>query len=458
MNPNGILFPLISKIQSRALIAGLGAAAVSFFLGYFHRTDFDRAYLFSYLFVLGLSLGSLALLMVHRQLGGAWGFLIRRPLEAGAMTLPLMLVLFIPIFVDLDRIYPWASKRDWMHEEPPGHSASKKAGHHEGSPIKEAHPNVAKEEPVGRDNPAGTLTQRVENDDTWFKLAWLNPLAFAIRVAIYFTIWIGLAYVLGLGSKRQDETGSIDLAYRLNGLSAPGLVAFFLTVSFALIDWGMSLEPRWYSSLYGVLLIIGQAISTTAFMILVATYISNRGETEGLDKPETFNDMGNLLLAFTMLWGYLSFSQFLIIWAGNLAEEIPWYMRRVHGGWEWIGRFLIVFHFAVPFLILLARPVKRNRWKVKLWMVATLVFFAHLVDDFWLFAASSAFDLRDASGKVLETYNPNLFRFTFLDLLMPVAIGGIWLAVFLWFLKSRPLMIAHDPQLLPALKQASGGH
>ena len=403
MNPNGTLYPLIDKIQSRALYVGLGAGALSLLLGIFFRGDFDRAYVFSYLFVLGLALGSLALLMVHRQLGGAWGFLIRRPLEAGAMTLPLMLLLFIPILVDLDRIYPWASGRDWMHEEASHHSASKDPKHEE-SPVKDSHAKVATTEPLKAD-PAGKIVERVENEDAWFKLAWLNPKAFTFRLAIYFAIWIGLAMVLGIGSKRQDETGSLDVAYGLNGLSAPGLVAYFLTVSFALIDWGMSLEPKWYSSLYGVLLIIGQGISTMAFMILVASFIARRGETEGLDKPETFNDLGNLLLAFTMLWGYLSFSQFLIIWAGNLAEEIPWYMRRLHGGWEWIGRFLIVFHFAVPFLILLCRPIKRNAYKFKLWMVAALVFFAHLIDDFWLIGASSAFDLRDESGKILAGYD-----------------------------------------------------
>ena len=255
--------------------------------------------------------------------------------------------------------------------------------------------------------------------------------------------------VLNIGSRRQDETGSVDLAYRLNGLSAPGLVIYFLSVSFAVIDWGMSLEPRWYSTLYGVLLIIGQAISATAFMIIVAAVISRRGELEGLDKPETFNDLGNLLLAFTMFWGYLSFSQFLIIWAGNLAEEIPWYMRRLHGGWEWIGRFLIVFHFSVPFLVLLCRPLKRNI--SALWKVAAMVLLMHLIDDFWLFGASPAFDI--PGSKDLGRFN-----LTWLDLAVPVAMGGIWLSAFLWFLKGKPLMVAHDPQLLPALKQASGGH
>jgi hypothetical protein len=461
MNPNGTLLPLVEKIRTRALIAGGAAAVFGIVLGFLYPLDFYRAYIFSYLFVLGLALGSLALLMIHRQLGGAWGFLIRRPLEAGAMTLPFMLLLFIPVLFNLEGIYPWANvKRDWMHEEPAGHHAKK--GEHESSPIMEARStaeNLAKEEPVGKLNPAGEIAERVANEDTWFKLAWLNPTNFTYRVVIYFTIWIVLAYILGIGSRKQDDTGSIDLAYRLNGLSAVGLVAYFLSVSFALIDWGMSLEPKWYSSLYGVLLIIGQGISTMAFMILIASIISHRGETEGLDKTETFNDLGNLLLAFTMLWGYLSFSQFLIIWAGNLTEEIPWYMRRLHGGWEWIGRFLIVFHFAVPFLILLCRPIKRNRYKFKLWMVAALVLFAHLIDDFWLFGASSAFDARNPiTFALLYPETSNLFRITFLDLLMPVAIGGIWLWVFLWFLKSRPLMISHDPQLLPALKQASGGH
>ena len=218
----------------------------------------------------------------------------------------------------------------------------------------------------------------------------------------------------------------------------------------------MSLEPAWYSTIYGVLLIIGQGISTIALMIIIAALISRRGEVEGLDKPETFNDLGNLLLAFTMLWAYLSFSQLLIIWAGNLAEEIPWYMRRLHGGWENFGRFLLIFHFAVPFLILLVRPIKRNI--SALWKVAALVLFAHLIDDYWLIAASSAFDPRDIQGMVIRQPNPGWFRPSLLDLLVPIAMGGIWLSAFLWFLKGKTLMIAHDPQLLPALKQASGGH
>lgn len=454
MNRNGTLYPLVEKLRGQALVVGLGAAALSLLGAIFDRTHFDRAYLFSYIFVFGLSIGSLALLMIHRQLGGAWGFLIRRPLEASAMTLPLMAVLFIPVFIDLDRIYPWVN-------HPPGVESE-----HGGFP--EAAPKVAKKAEV-ENAPVKVISNAAEKVDpaskiqadnvsieSGFKARWLNPQAFTIRFAIYFALWIVLAYVLGIGSKRQDETGSVDLAYNLNSLSAPGLVIYFLSVSFALIDWSMSLEPAWYSSLYGVLLIIGQGISVISFMILIAAMISRRGEVEGLDKPETFNDLGNLLLAFTMLWGYLSLSQFLIIWAGNLSEEIPWYMRRLHGGYEWMGRFLIVFHFAVPFLVLLARPLKRNI--STLWKIAALVLFAHFIDDYWLIASSSAFDPKDAAGKVIMDPNPGWFSPNWLDLVVPVAIGGLWFSAFLWFLKSRPLMVAHDPQLLPALKQASGGH
>jgi hypothetical protein len=455
MNPKGTLYPLVERIRGRALIVGGGAAALGLVGAFFDRQAFDRAYMFSYIFILGLALGSMALLMIHRQLGGAWGFLIRRPLEAGALTIPLMAVLFIPVLIDLERIYPWVN-------HPVGTESEHAGGVSEPSPAKKAVEEggavkVTSSEPVSLD-PAGKLQQYVDSQDATFKQRWLNPAAFTVRVAIYFALWITLALVLAIGSIRQDKTGSTDLAYGLNGLSGVGLVIYFLSVSFAVIDFGMSLEPAWYSTLYGVLLIIGQGISTIAFMILVAAIISRRGEVEGLDKPETFNDLGNLLLAFTMLWGYLSFSQFLIIWAGNLAEEIPWYMRRLHGGWENIGRFLILFHFAVPFLVLLARPLKRNI--SALWKIAALVLFAHLIDDFWLIAASTAFDPAVTAAEIHAnpSLNPGWFRVTWLDFVIPVAMGGLWLSAFLWFLKSRPLMVAHDPQLLPALKQASGGH
>ena len=472
MNRNGTLLPIIDRVRTQALVVGVLGAALTVVLAYLsgwntfqtYQSPFYRAYLFSFLFLFGLSLGSLALLMVHRQLGGAWGFLIRRPLESGAMMLPLMLVLFVPILANVERVYPWASAQHQGHGTGAGAETSSSEGGetpHGGRPAGEgvvkadehgvAKGNPAKVTPHGA-GPGATGLQRdpLEHGTTQafdFKKHWLNPFWFAVRVAIYFGIWIVLALIFNIGSRRQDETGSANLAYGLQSLSAPGLVIYFLSASFALIDWGMSLEHHWYSTIYGVLIIIGQAVSTVAFMIGVAAVISRRGETEGLDTPETFNDLGNLLLAFVMLWAYVSFSQFLIIWAGNLAEEIPWYMRRLHGGWEWIGRFLMLFHFFVPFLILLSRPTKRRAsW---LWKVAALVFVAHIVNDYWLIAPSF--------GPNPTRAHPLMLAPTWYDLAVPLGMGGIWLSAFLWVLKGKTLMVAHDPELLPALKQA-GGH
>ncbi len=454
MKPDGTLLPLIDRLRTRAFLVGVvatvAAVAGAFFVRGAHKpgeyNGFDRAYLFTYVFFLGLSLGSLALLMVHRQLGGAWGFLIRRPLEAGAMTLPLMAVLFVPILVDLERIYPWVSHPPGSQKEEGGNPAPEGRLKASDNPVSQASPVVvhAAGETAGSSGTRRDPLEATTADLFAFKKLWLNPTAFTIRVAIYFVIWIALAVTFYLGSGRQDRTSSTSLAYGLQSLSAPGLVLYFLTSSLAFIDWGMSLQPEWYSSIYGVLVMIGQGVSTVAFMILVATIISRRGETEGLDTPETFNDLGNLLLAFVMLWAYLSFSQYLIIWSGNLAEEIPWYTRRLRGGWEWIGRFLMVFHFALPFLILLSRPAKRNI-RV-LWVIAALVLGAHLVDTYWLIAPSF--------GEIPRSLGSSI---TLFDLILPVAIGGFWLAAFLWLLRGRPLMIAQDPELLPALKQA-GGH
>ena len=392
MNGDATLIPTIGRIQRGALLAAAVGGGLSVLGAVLYRGEmsnrFDRAYLYSYFFFIGLSLGSLALLMLHRQLGGAWGFLIRRPLESGAMTLPLMAVLFAPILVDLDKIYPWVSHPIEASNPAGGNPSGKGAVPSADEPIAKGSPLMVHNATI----PGGSGVRRdpLEADTSQlfkFKHDWLQPKWFTIRMAIYFVIWITLAVTLNVGSRRQDETRSASLAYFLQSLSAPGLVLYFLTASLALIDWGMSLEPEWYSSLYGVLVIVGQGVSTMALMILITAAISRRGETEGLDTAETFNDLGNLQLAFVMLWGYLSFSQFLIIWAGNLSEEIPWYGRRLHGGWINIGRFLMLFHFAVPFLILLARPLKRNI--SALWKIAALVLAAHLIDDYWLIAASS---------------------------------------------------------------------
>ena len=457
MNPQGTALPLVDKIRGRALIVGVVGAALSLIGFVTDRAHFDRAYLFSFLFVLGWALGSMALLCIHRQLGGAWGFLIRRPLEAAAMTLPLVFVLFIPILVDLDRIYSWVNHRAETAVIEGGNPSNPTAIHSadkpeaEGSPVLVARGGAA---PGSR----GVKRDPLEKDTAdlmAFKHWWLTPGRFTIRVAIYFAIWITIAAILNIGSRRQDETRSVKLAYNLQSFSAPALVVYFLTTSLALIDWGMSLEPEWYSSLYAVILIIGQGLSTISLMIIVTAILSRRGETDGLDTKETFNDLGNLLLAFTMLWGYLSFSQFLIIWSGNLAEEIPWYARRLTGDWKYVGMFLMLFHFAVPFLVLLARPLKRNI--NALWKIAALMAFMRLVDVYWLITPSFDWAIVHKAPEEVKAGSVQLLQsVSWLDVVVPATLIGIWLTGFLYLLRSKPLMVVQDPELLPALKQARG--
>ena len=453
MNPKGTALPLIDKIRGRALIVGIVGAALSLIGFVTDRAHFDRAYLFSFIFVFGWSMGSMALLFLHRQLGGAWGFLVRRPLEASAMTLPFVALLFAPILIDLERIYPWVNHHEETEvhgsgnpERPTAIKADDKP-EAEGSPVRVGHGGETagsrgqKREPLEKDTA----------DLMAFKKWWLTPAHFTIRVAIYFATWITMAAILVIGSRRQDETRSVSLAYNLQSFSAPGLVVYFLTTTLALVDWGMSLEPEWYSSLYAVILIIGQGLSTIALMIIMAAILSRRGETDGLDTNETFNDLGNLMLAFTMLWGYLSFSQFLIIWSGNLAEEIPWYARRLTGDWKYMGMFLMLFHFAVPFLVLLARPLKRNI--NALWKIAALVIFAHLVDDYWLITPS--FDWLLAKSPIPGSVSLR-GSVSWLDVVVPVGMIGLWVSFFLWQLRGKPLMVAQDPELLAAFKQARG--
>ena len=450
MNPKGTALPLIDKVRVRALLVGIVAAVLAVIGAVRDRPAFDRAYLFSFIFVLGLALGSMALLMLHRQLGGAWGFLVRRPLEASAMTLPLVAVFFIPVLVDLENIYPWVKHRPGVESHSGGNPSAEGQIHEDKKPEAEGNPAIMG---AGGRTPGSLGVKRdpLEADTTRlfaFKRWWLTPTNFTIRAAIYFAIWITMALILNIGSRRQDETRSIDLGYNLQSFSAPGLVVYFLTTSLALVDWGMSLEPEWYSSLYGVLLMIGQGLSTISLMIIVTALIARRGETNGLDTHETFNDLGNLMLAFTMLWGYLSFSQFLIIWSGNLAEEIPWYARRLSYGWVNFGRFLMVMHFFVPFVILLCRPLKRNLDALK-W-VAGLMIVMRLCDVYWQITPS--FNPNGVEGP-----QPFLNCVSWLDLAVPAGLIGLWFSAFLWNLRGKPLMVAADAELQPAFKQA-GGH
>ena len=380
----------LERFQRPALYIGVAALAICAIGGFFAPAQFFRSYLFAFLFWTGVALGCMAVAMLHHVTGGAWGLPIRRPLESGTRTLPLMFLLFLPIVLGARKIYEWAD------------------------PVAVSH------DPILR-----------------HKSVYLNVPFFTGRALLYFAAWIAFAYYLNRWSLEQDSTGDRPIARRLQVLSSVGLVAYGLTVTFASIDWGMSLEPHWFSTMYGVLFIAGQALTAFAFAIVVLVLLAGTPPLSGYVGQRHYHDLGKLMLAFVMFWAYVSFSQYLIIWAGNLPEEVPWYLRRLQGGWGWIAGAILVFHFVLPFLLLL--PATANRNPRVLAAVAGLVVFMRLVDVFWLTQPALA--------------GPR-FRLHWMDLLAPIGVGGLWLAMFLWQLGKRPLLPMNDPEMQQALAHA----
>lgn len=377
--------PGLMRIQRIALIAGVVAAvllAVGAILISSER--FFQSYLFAYLFWIGLALGSMAVVMLQHLVGGGWGLIIRRPLEAAAMQVVLMALLFLPIAFGMHEIYEWTHTEEVLLD------------------------------PILRQ-----------------KQGYLNIPFFLIRALIYFGIWIALAYFLNKLSLKQDREYDPRRARRIRDISRGGLLLYGLTMTFASFDWAMSLEPHWFSSIYGLLFIVGQGLATMAFAVVVVLLLLMKREAVApLVTPRIIHDLGNLMLAFVMLWAYISFSQFLIIWSGNLPEEVTWYFFRLEGGWGWIPALLIIFHFVLPFLLLLSRRTKRT--PRLLLTVALLILTMRLVDIFWI---------------VKPAFHHEGFDIHWMDILAPIGIGGIWIAAFTWILGRRPLVPIHDPRL-----------
>lgn len=375
----------LSGLQSKGMIAAVVGAVVAG-LG-FTMTGADRfyeAYLVAWVFWTGVGLGSLALLMLHHLTGGAWGLVIRRILEAATRTIPFMAVLFLPIVFGMGHLYHWTHPTD---------------------------------DPVLLD-----------------KAAYLNVPFFLARAAFYFIVWSFMAYRLSAWSAEQDRTGDPALADKMLRLSGGGLLLFGLTVTFAVVDWTMSINPHWFSTMWGLLYVVGQALSALAFAIFMLARLSREKPMAQVVNPSHFHDLGKLLFAFIMLWAYLSFSQFIIIYSANTQEEIPHYWVRAQNGWEWVGWTLVVFHFVLPYVLLLARDVKRD-WsrvsKIALWVVGI-----RLVDYYW---------------HVAPEFHQDGLSVGIVDIGLPIALGGIFVMLFAMQLKGRPLLPLHDEGLTKAL-------
>ena len=376
--------PVVQTIGRRSLIIGAIVGVVAIAGGVFQPTVFFRGYLLSFMAWLGIALGSMVILMLRHLTKGGWGMIIRRILGAAMRTLPLLALLFIPLLFALPRLYPWAR-------------------------------------PLG-DVPDKNLRQHLQN----ITHSYLNVHGFIIRAIIYFAIWGTLIFLLTKWSKEQDRPPVRHNSARFKVLSGPGIILYGFTISFAAIDWTMSLDPSWISTIYPLIILIGEVLSALCFAVVIERILFRYRPMSELLKPEYVHDHGKFMLTFIMVWAYFSFSQWLIIWAGNLPEEITWYTKRLGGGWGWIGLFLVLFHFAVPFATLLSRPFKRDVTKL-VWLAMWLMLMRYL-DLFW----------------VIEPNFSKTLTVTWADIIVPVAMGGLWLAYFCRNLASMPLVPAYD--------------
>ena len=375
--------PALASFQQRALIVGIIGLVASAAGAVMNFDQFLRSWLIGFLFCLGLTLGSLALLMLQHLSGGQWGLVSRRVFEAATRTLPIVALFFVPILLRLPAIFEWAG------------------------------PEAA------------------ENQIIHAKAGYLNPRFFIIRAVIYFVFWLFCIVMLNRWSAEQDRGRGTTPAdsVRFRKVSAPGLLFLVITVTFASVDWVMSLDPEWFSTIFGLLTIAGWGLTALALTIVVLSKVDRDNVLRGVLKPRHFHDLGKLLLAFTMLWAYLSFSQFLIIWSGNLPEEIPWYVRRTTGSWGYVAIALVIGHFALPFLLLLSQDLKKRSGLLA--RVAMFIILMRLVDLIWLVAP----EFHAGAGIPIH----------WLDVTVPVGLTGIWLFLFARNLRSRAMLPVNDP-------------
>lgn len=383
----------LGRLQIPALIAGVVALVALLIGAFMDPQQFFRAYLFGFVFCVTIAVGCLGLLMIQFLTGGVWGILIRRIAAAGSRTLPLVALMFVPLVFGLHSIY------EWTHEEVVAHDL---------------------------------ILQQ--------KQVYLNTGFFLARTAGYLAIWLIGAYLLNRWARDYEKDPDPWTMSKIRRISAGGLVVLALTVTFASVDWMMSLEPHWFSTMYGISFMIHCLLAGMAFCIIIAARTLREGHFQGVIKPVQFRDLGNLQLAFVMLWAYTAFSQYMLIWYGNLLEEIPYYLKRSEGGWGFIAILLMVFHFFLPFFMLLMRAIKDRPHVLR--TVAALLLLMHAVDLYWLIVPAFHTD----------------FHFGWMYPVALIALGGIWLWGFFWQLGRASVLPTHEPYVRSALTGEAVSH
>jgi hypothetical protein len=398
--------------KTRALQIGLVFSVIAAGLGFADGRGFDidhvlRGWLLGLMLTFGFAVGGLALLMVQYLSGGKWGLLLRRPLEAMSRTLPLVFVYWVVVALSLKKLYLWAAVNDV--------TAALKSGW-----INEAQAHAIE-----------------------FKRPMLNPTAFVVTGLVCFAIWGYYTWrlnALGLERDAASPTTTPEWIKRFENISGPGVIVYAITMSAAAIYWVMSLDPSWYSSVYGLLFLVGQGYQVLALSIIVAISLSKGEPFKTILRQTEQHDLGKFTFAFVMLNIYLAFSQFLIIWSGNLPEEIPWYLDRVMGGWGVIVTLDFLFHWLIPFTLLLSRDLKRN--KKRLVRVCQWMIFAKAFDLFWLIEPN----FKDAARNLHFSWG--ILEYA----AVPAAMTAFWAAYYCTRLKTRPLVQTNDPHVAEILE------
>jgi hypothetical protein len=405
--------PVIARLRRRSMILGAVFSAIAIIIAIAESvqsskhapTLFLQAYLVGFMFWLGVTLGSLALLMLQYTSGGNWGIIGRRFWEAATRTLPLMFLLWLPIVFGMKTLFPW-------------------------------------------------VTMSAESLVPDREKFWLNPTLFVIRGIIYFVLWWLWAWRLNRWSRVEEEGLSTPLKFvSIQNFSGAGIVMYALTITFASVDWVMSLNPMWWSTVWGMLFMVGECLTAFAFTIWLLAQLAPIEPMRRIFKTDFFHDYGKLMFAFVILWAYLSFAQWLIIWSGNITAEIRWYLDRAHGHWKVVATGLIFFHFVLPFALLLSRNLKRQ--PRRLVRMAIWIMLVRLVDLFWLVQPSFHPATVEARGAI-ENLAPMNWQVVGMNVINVLAIGGVWLTVFFWYLDKRPIVPVNDPHFVEMVEAKHG--
>jgi hypothetical protein len=390
LRPEQVTIPSGHSWNRIPLIAGvvalLGAVACAI-LGFANPKQFFFSWLVSFLFFLSLALGALFFVLIQYAAQGGWGIVLRRTGETIFSTIPVMAVLFVPLIFGLHDLY------EWSHADAVEHDALL----------------------------------------AW-KAPYLNVPFFLIRAALFFGIWSFIAVIYSRGSRGQDATGDHRVSARLRKFAGPSIIVMALTQTFASIDWIMSLTPHWYSTMFGVYFFAGSWVGFIALLSVVVPAMRGARLLDTVISPEHMQDIGKFLFAFTAFWAYIAFSQYFLMWYGNMPEETIFYKNRMEGSWLTVSLLLLFGHFVAPFFYLMGRTVKRRG--VTLAAGGAWILAMHFVDLYW---------------QVMPTLHPEGLRPTVLDVAALVTIGGCFVGAVSWLMRRQALVPLRDPRLAESL-------